>query len=201
MKARISLKFLAFALALTCVVAVGCRKKPVGITPLPGVRAGQMGDAGPGGILPGDASGIGVPGAGVGASDTGFSQNPAGHPGWTEDREMFKSEVVHFDYDSSTIKSGEKSKIETVGGFLKGNAAVALKVEGHCDERGTEEYNRALGERRALAIREYLIRSGIAPDRVDTISYGEDKPAAEGHDESAWKLNRRGEFIILTAPR
>jgi peptidoglycan-associated lipoprotein len=74
-------------------------------------------------------------------------------------------------------------------------------VEGNCDERGTEEYNRSLGERRALALRESLISLGIEATRVDTISYGEDKPVATGHDEAAWKQNRRGDFIQLTPPK
>jgi peptidoglycan-associated lipoprotein len=70
-------------------------------------------------------------------------------------------------------------------------------VEGHCDERGTEEYNRALGERRALAVRDYLMNLGIDGDRIFTISYGEDLPAADGHDENAYRLNRRAEFVLL----
>jgi len=99
------------------------------------------------------------------------------------------------------VKSSEKSKAAAVADYLKGNAAAAVKVEGHCDERGTEEYNRSLGERRALACREELIRLGIDANRVDTISYGEDRPADPGHDESAWKKNRRGEFVLLTPPK
>jgi peptidoglycan-associated lipoprotein len=72
-----------------------------------------------------------------------------------------------------------------------------LLIEGHCDERGTEEYNRALGERRALALREALAKAGVSPDRIRTISYGKDRPVNPGHDESAWAQNRRGEFILL----
>jgi peptidoglycan-associated lipoprotein len=74
-------------------------------------------------------------------------------------------------------------------------------VEGNCDERGTEEYNRSLGERRALAGREQLIGLGIDSGRVDTLSYGEDKPLSDGHNESAWKQNRRDDFILLTPPK
>jgi len=108
---------------------------------------------------------------------------------------------VHFDYDSSVVKSSEKAKVSKVAIYLKGNSAVAVRVEGNCDERGTEEYNRSLGERRALALREDLARLGIDPSRVDTISYGEDKPVDSGHDESAWRKNRRGDFILLTPPK
>ena len=81
------------------------------------------------------------------------------------------------------------------------NTADAVRVEGNCDERGTEEYNRALGERRALALREELVRLGVDPSRVDTVSYGEDKPVDPGHDESAWRKNRRGDFILLSPPK
>jgi peptidoglycan-associated lipoprotein len=80
---------------------------------------------------------------------------------------------------------------------LAANANDKLLIEGNCDERGTEEYNRALGERRALAAREALAKAGVSPDRIRTISYGKDKPANPGHDEAAWKANRRDDFILL----
>lgn len=182
-------------LALTSIVTVGCKKKPVRVTPLPNARSGgSVGDLPPGGILPGGGDTTGGTGA------TGFPAGP-GHAGWSEDRETLKTETVYFDYDSSTIKASEKSKIETVAGYLKSHSSAAVKVEGNCDERGTEEYNRALGERRALAIREYLINSGITPATVDTVSYGEDKPAVQGNNDAAWQKNRRGEFVVLTAPK
>jgi peptidoglycan-associated lipoprotein len=123
-----------------------------------------------------------------------------GHSGWKENAEAFKAYTVHFEYDSSTVKPSEQSKLEAVAQQLKGNSSAAVKIEGHCDERGTEEYNRSLGERRAIALREELIKLGVEASRVDTISFGEDKPAVPGHDEAAWKENRRGEFIELTPP-
>ena len=76
----------------------------------------------------------------------------------------------------------------------------ALLIEGHCDERGTEEYNRALGERRALSVREFLVTLGVAPDRVETVSFGEDRPADPGHSSAAWDKNRRGEIVLLSPP-
>jgi peptidoglycan-associated lipoprotein len=114
---------------------------------------------------------------------------------------MFSADTVHFDYDSSAVKSSEKSKVKAVADYLKGSSADAVKIQGHCDERGTAEYNRALGERRALALREELVRDGIDGTRVDTISFGADQPVDNGHSESAWKQNRRGVFILLTPPK
>jgi len=124
-----------------------------------------------------------------------------GHPGWNQDREPLKADTVHFDYDKSTIRADERPKVSAVADYLKGNSAAAVLIEGHCDERGTEEYNRALGERRALALREELARLGIDPKRVDTVTFGRDRPADTGHSEASHAKNRRGEFVVLTAPK
>jgi peptidoglycan-associated lipoprotein len=104
---------------------------------------------------------------------------------------------VHFGFDSAAIKSSEQANLEAVAAALKGDTNTKLLIEGNCDERGTEEYNRSLGERRALAAREALARDGVDPSRVRTISYGKDKPADPGHDESAWAKNRRDDFVLL----
>ena len=87
--------------------------------------------------------------------------------------------------------------MENVANYLKQNMTEKVKVDGHCDERGTEEYNRSLGERRALTVRAQLVRLGVTPDRIRTLSYGEDMPSDPGHDEAAWGKNRRAEFILL----
>ncbi len=113
------------------------------------------------------------------------------------DTNTFAAQTVYFDYDRSSVKPSEHSKLETVAGQLKDKGEQKLLVDGHCDERGTEGYNQALGERRALALREYLVRLGISPDRIYTRTWGEDHPADPGHDEAAWSKNRRGEFILL----
>ncbi len=105
-------------------------------------------------------------------------------------------QTIYFDYDSSVLKPAAKASLEKGAVWLKQNPSVNVQIEGHCDERGTNEYNLALGERRALAARRYLVSLGINPDRVFTISYGEERPAVEGHDESAWKYNRRDEFKV-----
>jgi peptidoglycan-associated lipoprotein len=107
---------------------------------------------------------------------------------------MFES--VLFAYDSAQVSADQRAKIEAVGSHLKQNPAHAVIVEGHCDERGSREYNLALGEQRALAIRAYLAGLGIGVDRIQTKSYGEERPVAPEHDETAWSLNRRGEFVL-----
>ncbi len=184
-----------FGLILT-LPTIGCRKKPGYLTPLPGARAGQVAE--PGSAPPLGAGEKPLESAGL----TGIKSNdPSSHQGWLENAEMFKAETVHFDYDSSVVKSGEKGKVAKVADYLKSNTADAVRIEGNCDERGTEEYNRALGERRALALREELVRLGVDPTRADTVSYGEDKPVDPGHDESAWRKNRRGDFILLSPPK
>jgi peptidoglycan-associated lipoprotein len=122
------------------------------------------------------------------------------HEGWTEHPDQFKADTIHFAFDSAVVRSEDKSKIREVADYLKGNADAAVRVEGNCDERGTSEYNRSLGERRALAAREILVGLGIAADRVDTVSYGLDKPVDPGHNEDAWKQNRRDDFVLLTPP-
>jgi peptidoglycan-associated lipoprotein len=188
---------LVIGLVLT-VAASGCRKKPVGVTNLPGAYASKPGDMPPGGaIKPPDTTGSGP------VTDTtgGTTSNPAElHAGWLEDAQTLKTDTVHFDFDSSVLKTSEKPKVAAVADYLKANSPKAVKVEGNCDERGTEEYNRSLGERRALAVREELIRLGIDPTRVDTISYGKDKPVAQGSNEAAWRQNRRDDFVVLSPP-
>jgi len=123
-----------------------------------------------------------------------------GHSNWVENAEALKGDTIHFAFDSSVVRSADKSKVAAVADYLKSNPQAAVRVEGNCDERGTEEYNRSLGERRALAGREELVRLGIDAGRVDTLSYGEDKPVDTGHNENAWKQNRRDDFIVLTPP-
>lgn len=105
-------------------------------------------------------------------------------------------EDIHFDYDDSSVKDSERPILENIGVWLKDNPAVVIQVEGHCDERGSNEYNLALGERRSLGVRGYLVTLGVGPERVYTISYGEERSVDPGHDESAWWQNRRAHFMV-----
>jgi peptidoglycan-associated lipoprotein len=104
---------------------------------------------------------------------------------------------VYFGFDASNLPGSELSKIEAVAKHLSEKTDRVVIVEGNCDERGSNEYNLSLGEQRASAIRDYLVQLGIAADRIQTKSYGEEKPAVTGGGEEAWSKNRRGEFAIF----
>ena len=103
---------------------------------------------------------------------------------------------VYFGFDSTVVPQGELGKIDAVAQHLTARTDRVVVVEGHCDERGSNEYNMSLGENRAIIIRNYLVQNGIAADRIQTRSYGEEKPAVMGSDETAFSRNRRGEFAI-----
>ena len=102
---------------------------------------------------------------------------------------------VMFDFDKSNIRSGEREKLDAIASCLKQDRAPSMQIQGHCDERGTVEYNLALGERRADAARRYLINLGVPTGKLSTVSYGEERPTAMGSNETAWSKNRRSEFI------
>jgi peptidoglycan-associated lipoprotein len=105
---------------------------------------------------------------------------------------------IHFDYDKYDIRPGDAAILKENAALLKKYLNVKIQIEGHCDERGTNEYNLALGERRANSTKSYLNSLGISSDRISTISYGEEKPLDQGHDEEAWAKNRRAHTIILS---
>jgi len=104
--------------------------------------------------------------------------------------------TIYFDYDKSNIRPEFQPVLEGIAQWMAQNPTRQLLIEGHCDERGTDEYNLALGERRSLAVRRYLVALGAMADQLHTISYGEEKPADPGHEESSWAKNRRAEFKV-----
>ncbi len=106
-------------------------------------------------------------------------------------------EPVFFGFDSTVVPQGELGKIEAVAAHLAEQPNRVVVVEGHCDDRGSNEYNLSLGENRAIIVRNYLIQNGVAEDRIQTRSYGEEKPLVVGEGEGAWSKNRRGEFAIF----
>ena len=193
------LNLLVVALAVSLGVG-GCKKKPMGPTPIPGMTGNVRGSNDTSGpvtsapplateqnpnVKPLPAEGV-IPLGGRNLGD--YVPNP----------ERFAANTVYFAFDRATIKPSETGKIEEVAKYLQASPTHAVQIEGHCDERGTEQYNLSLGERRALSVREYLVTAGIQPDRVFTISYGESRPAQSGHNEAAWSKNRRGVFVLLT---
>ncbi len=142
-------------------------------------------------------------GAGAGASDIdtvlGQDGKPATELKFDQDPNYTRcTDVdfapVYFAFDASNLKDSELAKIEAVAQHLQANPTRVVMVEGNCDERGSNEYNLTLGELRAGSVRNYLLRLGIAAERVQTKSYGEEKPAVAGSGESVWAKNRRGEF-------
>jgi peptidoglycan-associated lipoprotein len=104
---------------------------------------------------------------------------------------------IHFDFDRYSIRVEEAETLKENSALLKKYPGMKLQIEGHCDERGTGEYNLALGERRASSTKKYLISLGVEPNRISTISYGEERPFDPGHNEEAWTKNRRAHFVIL----
>jgi len=182
-------KFLNLTAAILLVVAgMGCKRNPEGVTPLRNYKPGGVGDgtakmidnANPDSTIP------------ISGEKSGW-QEAADQPAALRDN------TVYFAYDRSEVRASETSKLDAVASYVKSGNKV-IRIEGHADARGTEEYNRALGERRALSVREYLARAGVDPNNIDTISHGEDKPAVQGNNEAAWSKNRRAEFKLLQPP-
>jgi peptidoglycan-associated lipoprotein len=216
---KLSTKFGLLPLIVALSVAgAGCKNTPKNVTPIPRGTSGPIGNPSTpppignpfNGSSQNGGSGRPLPanpnqgGTDLPLDTNNSAKNGGENPlpdnlryGRPEDRAMFSADTVYFEYDRATLKTSESDKVKRVADFLKGNPLHDLAVEGHCDERGTEEYNRSLGERRALAVREALVSLGISGSRITTTSFGEDQPADPGHDDKAWEKNRRGEFIIL----
>ncbi|RMD64014.1 MAG: peptidoglycan-associated lipoprotein Pal [Alphaproteobacteria bacterium] len=121
---------------------------------------------------------------------------PGPTPGTQEHLVVNVGDRVFFDFDKSDLKPEARKTIEALAAWLKSYPAVTLTIEGHADERGTREYNLALGERRANAVYDYLVALGISPNRLKTISYGKERPAVLGSNEWAWAQNRRAVFVV-----
>ncbi|NTV79803.1 MAG: peptidoglycan-associated lipoprotein Pal [Candidatus Aminicenantes bacterium] len=105
--------------------------------------------------------------------------------------------TIYFDYDRALLRDDARAVLDGNAAWLKKFRTAKILVEGHCDERGTEEYNLALGEKRAKSAQDYLLSMGIASDRIKIISYGKSQPINPGHDESAWQMNRRAQFLVI----
>ena len=178
--------FLLLAMAGSMMATIGCKKNK-------GVKGG--------GEL------VNVPGVEGGNLDLDETGNPLGYEGLPDQNVFLNAtpdaaaqaqvETVYFAHDSSVIGGEHRHKVETVGQLLLNDGGLVVSVEGHCDERGSGEYNVALSDRRAMAVRDYLMVLGVSGDRINTVPNGEEFPADPGHDEAAWAKNRRAEFIML----
>lgn len=168
---------------LCLVVAAGCARKTTQIKPeFEGAES--------------TTGGYGVGESGIQDTDLPDIESAGALPEGVMLAQSDQLETVYFDYDSAELKSEALTTLRENAAFLRENPGLRVQIEGHCDERGTFEYNLALGERRAQSVRKFLVKEGVEPSRLYTISYGEERPARVGHDESAWRWNRRAEFRI-----
>jgi peptidoglycan-associated lipoprotein len=180
-------------LALALVMAsTGCKHKPERVTPLGEPPPPSVGEVGNQQTMNAE------PPVQTGPGSTGIAETD-NRPlsDYNQDPNTLAAYSVHFAFDSAVVRDSEKDNLQKVAQQLQSDPSAKLLVAGNCDERGTEEYNRSLGERRALAAREALVGLGLSADRIRTISYGKDQPVDTGHDEAAWSKNRRDDFIIL----
>jgi peptidoglycan-associated lipoprotein len=179
------MKVLASVLMIVILFALpACQKKEI---------ASQAG-YGAGGADPGAAGR-----KGIGEQDLGGA---AGRPGaggaaiGSSERMAFENEDIYFAYDSSALTPQAQDILRKKAVFLKSNSTIKVTIEGHCDDRGTNEYNLALGEARARSAKAFLVDLGLPAARLATISYGEERPIAKGQGEEAWAKNRRAHFVI-----
>jgi peptidoglycan-associated lipoprotein len=136
------------------------------------------------------------PDQGNGAGEQGNVGNAAVPGSRADFLQSVTSDRVFFDTDSYTVDDRARAVLDAQAQWLNRNPNVRVTIEGHCDERGTREYNLALGDRRANAVRDYLQSRGVAASRMQTISWGKERPAVDGHDESAWAQNRRAVTVV-----
>ena len=144
-----------------------------------------------------DGTGVGdVPGLGTseGLGGPGATGTRIEGPGTIVDSQL---SAVQFAFDSAQVDDSERAKAEAAASYLKANSGTYVTLEGNCDERGSTEYNMSLGERRAQSVRSYLMNLGVDASRIQTKSFGKEKPKDMGHDEKAWSVNRRVEFVVM----
>ncbi len=195
-------KVFAAASCAVLVFLVGCSSTPVvEDTTYPVPEASS--DPGAFNAMGGDGySSLGA-GAGQGAWQNPDQLNSgADADGWipVDPQNRLNMPIIYFAYDSDVLVPSETANLDKIAAYLAQNQGLGLVVEGHCDSRGTDEYNRALGERRANAIRAYLAGRGVADARMKTVSFGKDKPAVSGSGESVWRKNRRGVPVPMQIP-
>jgi peptidoglycan-associated lipoprotein len=199
---RIARTSVVFLLMLSLAILPACSKKKIYSEPAAGMGAagargsGAYGGAGTGGRAGGfDEQGLKGSAGGAGAAGGGLSG--AGSAGYgAATRASLVSEDIFFEYDSSALLPEARDLLKKKAEFLVANPQISIIIEGHTDERGTIEYNIALGERRAESVQAFLLGLGVAASRMSTVSYGKEKPIDPGHNEAAWAKNRRAHIEI-----
>jgi len=179
MTKKLMIVLVVLAFACTTLMLASCAKKQVGTGEAAKAPAAVTKSAAPGAAATGPAA------AKAAQVDPLAGQVKA-----------FESEHIYFDYDKAELKAEAQAILKKKAEWLRANSQYKLKIEGNCDERGTNEYNLALGDRRAKAAEKFLTALGIAKGKITTISYGEERPADPGHNEKAWSKNRRDEFKL-----
>jgi peptidoglycan-associated lipoprotein len=193
------------SLLIAVVAATGCAKRPAttqASAPAPAGAAGTT--AGGTGAAPARSSEFTGPGSTGGTSSgqpgsSGSTATPSGaaaRPSPREFSEVAELRDINFDFDKYDIRPGDARVLDSNATWLKSNPNHLLLIEGHCDERGTNEYNLALGERRAKSAMNYLVSQGVQANRITIISYGEERPVCTEHTEECWAKNRRAHFLV-----
>lgn len=143
-----------------------------------------------------NSSGSRAGGNGMAGIEGGALKNPNAKPGSVEDFVDNVGDRVWFGFDSADVNDEGRATLDKQAAWLKEYGSVSITVEGHCDERGTREYNLALGQKRASSVKKYLVAAGVPASRIETVSYGKERPEATGDTEEAWAQNRRGVSVI-----
>jgi len=169
------------AVALVVVAFAGCSS-----------TGGNKGDD----VAVEDHSGAGGDGSAV-ATGVGSGYGDLSVESLNDPNSPLSQRVIYFEYDSSEVASQDRPLVEAHAAFLAANPEIKVAVEGHADERGAREYNIGLGDQRSQSVRRMMEFQGVSPTQISTVSFGEEKPAVEGHDESAWSMNRRVELVYV----
>jgi peptidoglycan-associated lipoprotein len=200
MDGTFSWKRVALALFLAAVVAMGCSKKQTVKSDGAGGAASGTAAAAPAGSGAGEVKEGPVKDSKAGAAAetpvmTAKAAEAAAGVAVTEEKASRFADV-RFDFDKAILLDDGKKTSQEVAGFMKKNPQTKVLIEGHCDERGTAEYNLALGERRAAAVKTYLASLGVSKGALSTVSFGKERPLDSGHSEDAWAKNRRAHFVL-----
>jgi peptidoglycan-associated lipoprotein len=184
-------KWGVLVLAVAMVFSLGCAKKQTVTSEAPAPSAAAAGKESSAGVKSEAIKSEAAPGAGT---KVAAAEAAAGMAVTEEKASLFQD--IRFDFDKSFIRDDAKPTLAKVAEYMKKNAGAKLSIEGHCDERGTSEYNMALGDRRADSARKYLASLGVSGNALSTVSFGKEKPLDPGHNEEAWAKNRRAHFVL-----